>query len=122
IRAAWSAPAGAACTARRQGSPMAAASRSTTTTCPRRSAGRTSTSRPATRRAPCRATTACSTTTRSSSIEVDDDYLSASIRRPDEHIAAGYAAGTMPSYDSLLDDDQVAAIVAYIRTLSGEGQ
>src|SRR5690606_2908315 len=42
-----------------------------------------------------------------SSIEVDDDYLSASIRRPDEHIAAGYAAGTMPSYDSLLDDDQV---------------
>ncbi|QDW67597.1 c-type cytochrome [Luteimonas granuli] len=57
-----------------------------------------------------------------STIEVDDAYVATSIRNPNEHIAAGYAAGTMPSYDTMLDDDQVAAIVAYIRTLSGEGQ
>ncbi|HRN61167.1 MAG TPA: cytochrome c [Luteimonas sp.] len=57
-----------------------------------------------------------------STVKVDDAYLVDSIRNPDAHIAAGYAAGTMPSYDALLDEAQVEAIVAYIRSLSGEGQ
>lgn len=57
-----------------------------------------------------------------STVEVDHDYLVDSIRNPDAHVAAGFAAGTMPSYDALLDETQVDAIVAYIRTLSGEGQ
>lgn len=57
-----------------------------------------------------------------STVVVDDDYVTASILTPDAHVADGYAAGTMPSYEALLDQSQVEAIVAYIRTLSGEGQ
>lgn len=52
----------------------------------------------------------------------DDAYLAESIRDPNARIVAGYVAGTMPSYATLLKDDQVDAIVAYIRTLQGDGQ
>jgi len=55
-------------------------------------------------------------------VEVDDAYIVASILTPDEHVADGYVPGTMPSYEALLDESQVQAIVAYIRTLSGDGQ
>ena len=55
-------------------------------------------------------------------VQADDDYLAESIRTPDAQVASGYVAGTMPSYATLLDDDQVNAIVAYLHTLSGEGQ
>ena len=57
-----------------------------------------------------------------SSIVADDAYLVESIRNPDAHVAAGYPAGTMISYDAILDQAQIEAIVAYIRTLPGEGQ
>jgi cytochrome c2 len=56
------------------------------------------------------------------SVQADDAYLAASIRTPDAQVASGYAPGTMPSYASLLDDGQIETIVAYLRTLSGEGQ
>ena len=62
------------------------------------------------------------TLTDGSAVEVDEHYLVESIRNPNAHVAEGYLAGTMPSYDALLDDDQVDAIVAYLRTLSGAGQ
>lgn len=55
-------------------------------------------------------------------VQVDESYLIDSIRNPDAHVAAGYVAGTMPSYDALLDESQAQAIVAYLRTLSGAGQ
>lgn len=57
-----------------------------------------------------------------STIEVDEAYLAESILTPDAHIASGYAAGTMPSYGPLLEEGQIDAIVAYIRSLPGEGQ
>ncbi|TWI13421.1 c-type cytochrome [Aerolutibacter ruishenii] len=52
----------------------------------------------------------------------DDAYLAESIRAPDAKLVAGYAAGTMPSYATLLNEGQVSAMVAYIRSLPGEGQ
>lgn len=52
----------------------------------------------------------------------DDAYLAESISAPDAKVVAGYAAGTMPSYATLLNEGQVNAIVAYIRSLPGEGQ
>lgn len=57
-----------------------------------------------------------------SSVLADDAFLAESIRQPDAKIVAGHVAGTMPSYATMLKDDQVDAIVAYIRTLSGDGQ
>ena len=57
-----------------------------------------------------------------STVQADDAYLAASIRTPDAQVASGYPPGLMPSYAAMLDDDQVNAIVAYLRTLSGAGQ
>lgn len=52
-----------------------------------------------------------------STVTADEAYLAESIRAPDARIVAGYAPGTMPAYDALLSDDDVNAIVAYIRSL-----
>ncbi len=52
-----------------------------------------------------------------STVPADDAYLAESIRAPDAKLVAGYAPGTMPAYDQLLSDDDVNAIVAYIRSL-----
>lgn len=52
-----------------------------------------------------------------STVTADDAYLAESIRAPDAKIVAGHTPGTMPAYDALLSDDEVNAIVAYIRSL-----
>lgn len=57
-----------------------------------------------------------------SKAHVDDAYLTEAIEAPDTRVAAGFDAGIMPSYADILDAEQVAAIVAYIRSLGGEGQ
>ncbi|HMN38109.1 MAG TPA: cytochrome c [Hyphomicrobium sp.] len=54
-----------------------------------------------------------------SSVTADDAYLTESILKPDAKIVAGYQAGAMPSFAEMLDAGQVAAIVAYIRSLEG---
>ncbi|MCC6310619.1 MAG: c-type cytochrome, partial [Trueperaceae bacterium] len=51
------------------------------------------------------------------SAKVDDAFLTESITHPDAAVAAGYPAGVMPAYEAVLDADEVAAIVAYIRSL-----
>lgn len=53
---------------------------------------------------------------------VDDAYLSRAILDPDAQVAAGFDEGVMPPYADLLETDEVTAIVAYIRSLGGEGQ
>lgn len=53
-------------------------------------------------------------------VTADDAYLAESIRAPDAKLVAGYPAGTMPAYATMLDDEQVDAIVAYIRSLPGD--
>jgi len=62
------------------------------------------------------------TLTDGSSAHVDDAYLTEAIFNPDAQVAAGFSKGIMPSYTGILDTEQVAAIVAYIRSLGGEGQ
>ncbi len=57
-----------------------------------------------------------------STVTVDDTYLTEAIMDPDAQIAAGFEAGAMPPYADILEADEVAAIVAYIRSLGGEGQ
>ncbi|WP_290899437.1 cytochrome c [Hoeflea sp.] len=53
---------------------------------------------------------------------VDDAFLTRAILDPDVQIAAGFDKGVMPPYANLLETEQVAAIVAYIRSLGGEDQ
>jgi mono/diheme cytochrome c family protein len=52
-----------------------------------------------------------------STVLADDAYLAQSLRQPDAKVVAGYPKGTMPPYATLLKDDEVDAIVAYIHTL-----
>ena len=54
-----------------------------------------------------------------SEVTADDAYLAESIRSPDARIVEGYATGTMPAYETMLNEGQVDAIVAYIRALQG---
>lgn len=48
---------------------------------------------------------------------IDEAYLTESILHPNVHVAKGYPAGLMPAYENQLGEDEVAAIVAYIRSL-----
>ncbi|MEY2159974.1 c-type cytochrome [Rhodanobacter sp. FW106-PBR-LB-2-11] len=52
-----------------------------------------------------------------SSVVADDAYLAESIRQPNAKIVAGYPASVMPGYDTLLKNDEVDAIVAYLHSL-----
>lgn len=51
------------------------------------------------------------------SVVVDDAYLHEAIVDPNAQVVAGYAPGLMPSFASLLDDDEINAIIAFIRSL-----
>lgn len=53
-----------------------------------------------------------------STVTADKTYLVDSIVNPDAQIVAGYPAGVMPPYSSLLQPEQVDAIVAYLMSLS----
>ncbi len=55
-----------------------------------------------------------------STVRADDAYLTGSIVNPDTKIVKGFNAHVMPSYTGMLNDEQVAALVAYIRSLGGE--
>ena len=57
-----------------------------------------------------------------SKVHADNTYLTESINDPDAQVVAGFDAGVMPPYADILDTEQVAAIVAYMRSLGGEGQ
>lgn len=50
-----------------------------------------------------------------STVTADDAYLTESIKSPQAQIVAGFEAQQMPTYG--FTDDQIAAIVAYIKTL-----
>ena len=55
-------------------------------------------------------------------VTADDAYLAESILTPDARVVEGYVPGTMPAYDAMLQPGQVDAIVAYLRSLSGDGK
>ena len=48
----------------------------------------------------------------------DEDFIRAVILEPAEHAAAGYAP-VMPSFAGQLDEEQIVALVAYIKSLGG---
>ncbi|MDT7855927.1 cytochrome c oxidase subunit II [Rubrivirga sp. S365] len=50
---------------------------------------------------------------------VDDVYIANSILYPQAYIAPGFENANMPSYDGVLNDQQIAGVAAYIRVLSG---
>lgn len=50
-------------------------------------------------------------------VTADDDYLIEAIRQPDAKIAEGYPPNVMPSYDALINESDMKAIVAYLRSL-----
>ncbi|HNP37118.1 MAG TPA: c-type cytochrome [Woeseiaceae bacterium] len=54
-----------------------------------------------------------------SQAHIDETYLHTAINTPDAQVAAGFNKGVMPAYANILDAEQVAAIVAYIRSLGG---
>lgn len=54
-----------------------------------------------------------------SKVTADDSYLTRAILDPDSELVEGYTAGIMPTFAGLLDEQQVSAIVAYLRTLKG---
>ena len=49
----------------------------------------------------------------------DETYLHESILVPAAKVVAGYAAGNMPGYRERLTEDQVEALIAYIKSISG---
>lgn len=50
-------------------------------------------------------------------VTADEAYLIRSIRQPDAQTVAGYPPHVMPSYDALIDEADMKAIVAYLRSL-----
>ena len=54
-----------------------------------------------------------------STVTADDDYLIRSITDPDSQLVKGFEPEIMPSFEGEFDDDELAAIVAYIRSLGG---
>ena len=50
-------------------------------------------------------------------VTADEAYLVRSVRQPDAQIVAGYPPHVMPSYDALIDEADMKAIVAYLNSL-----
>jgi cytochrome c2 len=55
-----------------------------------------------------------------SSVTADDAYIEESMVNPGARVVKGFGQGLMPSYATLLTEEQRKAIVAYIRTLGGK--
>ncbi len=53
-----------------------------------------------------------------STVIADDAYLMESIKDPNAKVVKGFPAGAMPPYGSILTDENVADLIAYIRTLA----
>ncbi|HET9659923.1 MAG TPA: c-type cytochrome [Thermomicrobiales bacterium] len=53
-------------------------------------------------------------------VVADDAYLIASIKDPNAQVVKGFPKGAMPPYGSILTDQNIIDIVAYIRSLADE--
>lgn len=51
--------------------------------------------------------------------KADEEYIRDSILNPNHHIVDGYPANQMPSFNGILSDEQISAIIAWMRTLDG---
>lgn len=52
-------------------------------------------------------------------VAADDDYIRRAITDPDAEIVRGYEPGIMPAFANDFDEEQLDALVAYIRSLEG---
>jgi cytochrome c oxidase subunit 2 len=52
------------------------------------------------------------------SVGVDEDYIRTSILEPSAQVVAGYEP-VMPSFQGRLNDREIDAIIAYLKTLQG---
>lgn len=50
-------------------------------------------------------------------VRVDENYIRESILDPQARVLAGYESVAMPTYKGLLNDEEIEAIIAYIKTL-----
>lgn len=53
-----------------------------------------------------------------STVEVDENYIRESILDPSAKVREGYQEGLMPTYQGQLNDEQISAIIEYIKTLN----
>jgi mono/diheme cytochrome c family protein len=53
-------------------------------------------------------------------VVANEVYLTESIKDPNAKIVAGFPAGAMPPYGAILTDQQIADLVAYIKSLGEE--
>ena len=56
-------------------------------------------------------------TTDKGAVTVDDNYIKQSILEPNAQIVAGYEGVNMPSYQGQLDDEQITALIEFMKTL-----
>ncbi|MBW7870285.1 MAG: c-type cytochrome [Flavobacteriia bacterium] len=52
-----------------------------------------------------------------SSVTVDDEYLKNSILKPNDQIVKGFQPGLMPSYDGIVSEQDMDAIIEYIKSI-----
>lgn len=52
-----------------------------------------------------------------STVQVDENYLSTSILRPNAQIVAGYQPNQMPAFEGQLKEQDISDLIAYIKTL-----
>ncbi len=50
-------------------------------------------------------------------VKVDEDYIRESILNPNAKVVSGYPKGVMPAYAGQLSDDDIKAIIEFIKTL-----
>jgi cytochrome c oxidase subunit 2 len=55
--------------------------------------------------------------TNAGTVEINDDYLRESIEYPEKKIVEGYAGKNMPSFKGRLSEDELAALIDYIKSL-----
>ena len=55
-----------------------------------------------------------------STVVADDAYLMESIKDPNAKVVKGFPAGAMPPYGSILTDQNIADLIAYIKSLDDE--
>jgi cytochrome c oxidase subunit 2 len=53
-------------------------------------------------------------------VVADEEYLKESILNPNAKIAKGFQANLMPIYEGQLSEDDIKAIIEYIKSLQGE--
>ena len=54
-------------------------------------------------------------------VQADDQYIHDAVMLPNKQVAAGYKP-IMPPFGSVLDEEQVAQLEAYIRSLGGDSE